>query len=86
MKKGYDRLSNGIGFTQSVGYLFLSNNRIANFFAGIEMNEAFTKNRRDFNYDQMKKDNQLRTDLLFGIRIGWILPLYKKAPKEFYTN
>lgn len=86
MKKGYDRLSNGLAFTQSVGYLFLSNNRITNFFAGIEINEAFTKNKRDFNYDLMKKDDQLRTDLLFGIRIGWILPLYKRGPKEFYTN
>ncbi|MBL7890982.1 MAG: hypothetical protein JNL63_00015 [Bacteroidia bacterium] len=86
MKKGYDRLTNGISLSQSLGYLHLSNNRITNFYAGIEITEGFTKNRRSFDYDLMKKDERLRTDLLYGIRIGWILPLYKRAPKEFYTN
>lgn len=86
MKKGYDRLSNGVAFSQSVGYLYLGNNRITNFYAGLEVIEAFTKNRRSFDYDLMKKDDQQRTDILFGIRVGWILPLYKRAPKEFYTN
>ena len=86
VKKGYDRLSNGIALSQSLGYIYLSNNRITNFYAGIEIIEGFTKNRRNFDYDLMKKDDRLRTDLLFGIRVGWILPLYKRMPKEFYTN
>lgn len=85
IKKGYDRLSRGIALNQSVGYIFLSNNRIANFYAGIDITEAFTKNIRGFNYDLMKKDDAQRTDVLIGFRVGWILPLYKRAPKEFYT-
>lgn len=84
MKKGYDRLSYGIAFNQSVGYLFLSNNRITNFYAGLEIMEAFTKNRRTIDYDLMKKDDRLRMDLLFGLRFAWILPIYKRVPSEFY--
>jgi hypothetical protein len=85
MKKGYDRLSNGIALSQSIGYLFLSNNRITNFYAGLEIIEGFTKNRRAIDYDLMKKDDKLRSDILLGIRFAWILPMYKRVPKEFYT-
>ena len=85
IKKGYDRLSNGIAFTQCVGYLFLSNNRITNFFFSLEVTEAFTKNRRSYDYDLMKQDDRARTDLLYGVRLGWVLPVYKRVPREFYT-
>ena len=83
-KKGYDRLTGGFALTQFVGYLFLSNNRLANFYAGFECTEGFTQSQRTYDYDLMKRDNTKRKDLLYGIRIGWILPLYKKAPKQFY--
>ncbi|MBN4061824.1 hypothetical protein JYU20_01330 [Bacteroidales bacterium AH-315-I05] len=82
--KGYDRLSNGILFTEFIGYQYLSNNRLLNFFFGVELMQAFTKNRRSYNFDTMQKDDTQRTDLLYGIRAGWTIPLYKKIPKEFY--
>jgi len=84
LKKGYDRLSNGIAFTQFLGYLYLSNNRITNFFAGFELTEGITQNRRTIDYDQMKHDNSVQNDLLYSFRVGWILPLYKRLPKQFY--
>ncbi len=83
-KKGYDRLTNGLALSQFAGYQYLSNRRLINFFAGFEFMEAFTKNRRGYNYDTMQYDNKLHTDLLYGFRFGWILPLYPKKPKEFY--
>jgi hypothetical protein len=83
-KKGYDRLSNGFLLTESLGYLYLSNNRLANIYFGLDCMQGFTRNRRSFDYDQMKKDNHKRVDILFGARLAWILPLYKKAPQEFY--
>ncbi len=83
-RKGYDRLSNGLALSQFLGYQYLGSNRLINFFGGIEMMAAFTKNRRGYNYDTMQYDNKTRTDLLYGFRFGWILPLYKKLPKEFY--
>ena len=83
-KKGYDYLSNGIAFQQFVGYQYLSNKRLLNFYLGFEVIQAFTKNRRSYNFDLMRKDDEKRTDILTGFKCGWIVPLYKKLPKEFY--
>jgi hypothetical protein len=82
--KGYDKLTGGIATSQFIGYLFMSQNRIANFYAGFEFQEAFTKGLRGFQYDTMASDGQSRLDILCGVRFGWLLPLYKKAPKDFY--
>ncbi len=82
--KGYDRLSGGVSVTEYIGYLFLSENRIANFYVGFEFQQAFTKGQRTYQYDLMASDSQERLDLLYGFRFGWLLPLYKKAPKDFY--
>lgn len=84
-KKGYDRLSNGFLLTESIGYMYLSNNRLANVYIGLDCMQGFTQNRRSYDYDLMKKDTHKRVDILFGARLAWILPLYKKAPQEFYT-
>ena len=83
-KKGYDRLSNGLLLSENIGYLYLSNNRLANFYIGFECMQGFTKNRRSFDFDLMKQDTQKRLDILYGGKITWILPLYKKAPQAFY--
>lgn len=82
--KGYDRLTGGMALSQFLGYLFISKNRMANFYAGFEMHEGFTKGLRGYQYDLMSPDNASRLDVLYGIRFGWLLPLYKKAPKDFY--
>ena len=83
-KKGYDRLTNGIALSEFLGYVYLSNRRLVNFFGGFECMQAFTKSRRSYDYDLRKKDTAARTDLLYGFRLGWIVPLYKKAPQDFY--
>ncbi len=86
LKYGYDRLSNGISTTQFIGYLFLSENRLLNFYFGIEATEGFTKSVRKFNYDTGLPDTKQRLDGLYGLKFGWILPLYKKKPNDFYYN
>ncbi|MEM8908034.1 MAG: hypothetical protein AAGD05_09335 [Bacteroidota bacterium] len=84
--EGYDRLTNGLAITEFIGYQYMSNNRLVNFFFGVEMTQGFTKNRRDFNFDQRQRDDQSRTDLQFGFRLGWILPFYlgERAEDIFY--
>ena len=84
MREGYDRLTNGIAFNEYLGYLFLSNNRMVNFFAGFDFTQGLTKDRR-YDYDLMRQDNSLHIDLLYGLRFGWILPLYQRQAREFYT-
>lgn len=83
-KKGYDRLSNGLAFSEFIGYQYLDNQRLINFFGGFEFTQAFTQNRRSYNYDTMSRDTRRRLDLLSGFRAGLILPLYKRLPKDFY--
>jgi hypothetical protein len=85
LKYGYDRLSNGFSSSQFLGYLFLSENRLLNFYFGLEAYQGFTKSVRKLNYDTGLPDTQRRLDLLYGVRFGWILPLYKRAD-QFYTN
>ena len=86
-RKGYDRLTSGIAFTQYFGYFYMGNSRVVNFSAGLEMMEALTRCRRDFNFDTMEKDDHLRLDLLLGLRIQWSIPFYSKnrlGKKTFY--
>ncbi|MFC5269184.1 hypothetical protein [Adhaeribacter terreus] len=85
-QKGYDRLTNGLAITQNLGYMYLDKRRRINFFANLEFTQAFTKNRREYNFDQMRKDDASRLDLLYGIKLGWIFPIYKKLPQEFYYD
>ena len=85
-RKGYDHLSNGLALHQFIGYQYMGNKKTINFFAGFDFFEGFTQNRRDFNFDEMKKDEMKRKDILLGIKAGWILPLYKQAPNSFYYN
>ena len=85
-KKGFDRLTNGLAINQFIGYQHLSINQRVNFYAGIELTQAFTQNRRDWNVDTLEKDTSNRLDLLFGIRLGWSLPFYigVNADDQFY--
>jgi hypothetical protein len=83
-RKGYDRLTNGMGFHESVCYYYFGNHYHANFYFGFEFIQAFTQNRRDYDFDTMMKDDKKRVDMLFGIRAGWMLPIYSKAPNKYY--
>ena len=83
---GYDRLTAGISGTQFIGYLHLSRRRMINYYAGFTFLEGVTKSLRKFNYDTAMPDTKWRFDVLSGFRIGWIMPLYKKMPNDFYYD
>ena len=83
-KKGYDRLTNGFYLSQFIGYTYLDVRKRINLYAGLEFNEAFTKNRRSWNYNMNAKDDVRRNDILIGIKIGWILPIYFMPTDKYY--
>ena len=83
-KKGYDRFSYGYAVNGFLGYLFLSKNRLLNFFGGFDYTHAWTKNLRKYNYDTQETDNKIHTDILYGIKVGWIIRLNKRQAEEFY--
>ncbi len=83
-RKGYDRLTNGLQTSQFIGYLYMDNRKYLNFFAGVELSQGFTQNRRDFNFDTRTKDSSKRLDALTSFRVGFILPLFSRISDEFY--
>lgn len=82
--QGYDRLTNGLMLTEFIGYRLLSDRRLVNLFAGFEFQQAFTRNRRDINFDTGVKDDLNRLDMTMGFKIGFSLLFYKQVPHEYY--
>ena len=85
-KKGYDRFSLGYAVNGFAGYLFLSKNRLLNFFGGIDYTQGWTKSLRKYNYDTQEKDTKTYKNTLLGIRFGWIIRLNKRQQSSFYYN
>ncbi|MBL7924259.1 MAG: hypothetical protein JNL88_08675 [Bacteroidia bacterium] len=82
--KGYDKLTNGLAAREFVGFLYIGNHRLVNFFGGLEAVQGWTAGRRSYDFNSMKEETGSRFDMLFGIRVGWVIPLFKEAPEEFY--
>ncbi len=83
--KGYDRLTNGLALSQFIGYQYISNNKRANFYGGFEITEAFTSSKRAWDWDTNSADTKKRLDLLYGLKIGWILPLTLEEKVDDYS-
>jgi len=82
--KGYDRMTDGFMINQFIGYMYVGESKLANFFVGLELVEAWTQNRRSMDFDTMRRDNLKRFDMLTGFRVGWIIPLRKRMPDDYY--
>jgi len=83
-RKGYDELANGISATEFIGYMYMGNKRLISFYAGFEFTQAFTKFRREYNFNTMSRDKEQKYDFFYSFRFGWLIPLYKRAPKGYY--
>jgi hypothetical protein len=75
-RAGYDRLTNGLAFNQFIGWQVLSRNKRINFHIGLELTEGFTQNRRGFNFDTGLRDDKTRLDMLYALKLGWMLPFW----------
>lgn len=80
-----DRLTMGLALKQYIGYEHLSDRKRINFNIGLEFTEGITQGMRDyqFGYGEYREK---RTEFLVGIRAGWIFPIYRKTPEEFYLD
>ena len=54
----------------------------------MKIQEGFTYNRRTVFFDQPEApaSTDLRMDIQYGFKIAWMIPVYKRLPKEFYYN
>ena len=84
--KGYDRLTNGISLHQTLDYVFFDPKRFVNLEFGFDFTEAFTKNRRTWNFDQMQQDIEPKLDLFYGVHLGFYIPFYGTHEDVFYYN
>lgn len=82
--KGYDRLHSGIMLRQFIGYQYYGVKNLLSFYVGFEFNEAFTYNRREYNYDERAFDQGQKQDFLHGFRFGWTIPIRSRSSEEFY--
>ena len=85
-KKGYDRLTNGLFLEQYAGYVYFSKSRLINFHIGLDALFGFTQDRRSYLYDVMRTDNKQRLDVLYGIRAGWFIPMFKRNSEDILFN
>ncbi|MCX6269431.1 MAG: hypothetical protein NTW16_19105 [Bacteroidetes bacterium] len=83
-KKGYDRLNGGIALTGSLGYMYLSNTRLLNFSAAFEFMQAWTTPYRERDFDSGKQDTRKLSSQFYTVKVFWMIPLYRRVPKEFY--
>ena len=87
-KKGYDRLTSGLNAHQFLGYAYMANQGAINFYGGFYIQEGFTYNRRTVFFDQPNTPvpSKMRVDIQYGIKLGWVIPIYKRVPKSYYYN
>ncbi len=87
-RKGYDRLTGGVTTHQFLGYSYMSNSGSINVYAGFYFLQGYTYNQRNIFFDQptIPVSKSLRHDNLYGFRFGWVIPIYKSKPKDFYYN
>jgi hypothetical protein len=83
-KFGYDKMSYGFCASEFIGYIYFSKKQFINCYIGIEFYQGFTKSGRSYDFSLMKKDTKERLDLLYSIKFGWIVPVYKRMPDKYY--
>jgi hypothetical protein len=66
----------------------MAESRGYHFYGGIYAQQGLTKNRRDLFYDCPDEPvpSETRLDLQFGVKLGWVIPIYKRQPQEFYFD
>lgn len=83
--KGYDRLTGGVQFSQFIGYYLFSNKAFVNFRAGFEFRQAITRELRTFRFDGQDNTGENRLDMMVNFKATWILPVYQKPKRRFYS-
>ncbi|MDC0249615.1 hypothetical protein OAK24_01920 [Flavobacteriales bacterium] len=85
MKKGYDRLTNGISSNWQATYRYYDKSGKFQIYLGLNMVLAYTKIQRKYLFDKMEyTPNTKSWDKLAGVKIGIIIPINRKNEEEFH--
>ena len=78
------QVNGGFAVNASLGYLYMSNARLVNFWLGFEFTQAWTHGKRPVDFDTGKPDPANYTSQYYGIKACWYIPLFKRKPKAYY--
>ncbi len=81
---GYDRQMRGAMISGFLGYIHMSKKNFANFYLGVQMDNAWTKMTRVYQFDLRGGDNKLYYDGMFTLKIGWMFPFYGRDADKIY--
>lgn len=84
--KGYDRLRMGWQVNQFIGYMHAGNRKTVNFLIGLDLRQAFTESMRGYQYDLRQTLTGTHTDLYYGLRFIWFLPVWDTNTQTFFYN
>lgn len=84
--KGYDRLHGGLLLNEYIGLYHSGSRRTVNFTIGLDFQQGFTQNYREYNYHTRSYDTEPKLDLFFGLKASWFIPIYDKNAQKFYYN
>ncbi len=82
--KGYDRMCNGLALSEFIGWQNFSPDKGYHFQLGFEFTQAFTQNRRSWDFATQTQISQQRLDLLYTFKVAWFIPLHRKQSSTFY--
>jgi hypothetical protein len=83
-KKGYDKLTMGVSSRQFIGYLYQADARLVKFYAGLEFIQGVTQNVRTYNFDTGGREDELRFDVMYGLKFGLVMPISQRTRGEYY--
>lgn len=81
---GYDRQMRGVMVSGFLGYIHMSKKNFANFYVGLQVDNAWTKMTRKYQFDLRGGDNKLYYDGMFTLKIGWMFPFYGRDADKIY--
>jgi hypothetical protein len=55
-----------------------------NFSLAFEFMQAWTQPFRERDFETGKQDTRKFSSQFYSVRVSWIIPLYRRVPKEFY--
>ncbi len=82
--KGYDQWSIGPSTIQEARLIYLSENRKINFKISTYIQEVLLWNIRKYNYYNNTSDTNSHFNFIFGIQIGWIIPIYSSVSEDIF--
>ncbi|MFN8310441.1 MAG: hypothetical protein U0T73_10805 [Chitinophagales bacterium] len=83
-RTGYDRLTGGAAVSVFAGIIRLERHKYLNLYFGPQFDLGFTQNMRSWDFAEKRKLDEKRVDMMIGIKLGWMVPVFLNKDNEEY--